>query len=249
MKIQPQIDALENLAALDAELLELDEELSQQSDALDKKKEQLLALDEAIGKDQAAIDEMERTRGELVQEARQMTVQLERSREKLSRCRTEREVNAAQREIEEVRKLYRDRELEIEKIQGFADQARTAMNEKTQQREVLASELGSSAGDVESRLGQLKGQADEKRKARKALVDKVPHALYRRYELIRKRRGSALAHTEDGTCSACHMRIVPMMYQQLLRGDEFQQCPSCNRILYYRAEAASPAEAESQSGA
>jgi predicted nucleic acid-binding Zn-ribbon protein len=40
------------------------------------------------------------------------------------------------------------------------------------------------------------------------------------------------------------MRLPPMAFQQLMRGDDFQQCPSCNRIIYYRAAEES---AESQS--
>jgi predicted nucleic acid-binding Zn-ribbon protein len=74
--------------------------------------------------------------------------------------------------------------------------------------------------------------------------------LYRRYEMIRKRKGTALAWTRDGTCSACHIRLQPMLFQKLLRADEFGQCPSCNRILYFRpaGQAEAETEAEGQSG-
>ena len=67
---------------------------------------------------------MERTRNDLSGELRQMSRQIERSREKLSRCRTEREANAAQRELEELRKLYRDREQDIERLEALIGQAR-----------------------------------------------------------------------------------------------------------------------------
>ena len=67
---------------------------------------QLDELEGRIAASRASVEQMERTRGELIQEARQISVQMERSREKLSRCRTEREANAAQREIEELRKIY-----------------------------------------------------------------------------------------------------------------------------------------------
>jgi uncharacterized protein len=60
--------------------------------------------------------------------------------------------------------------------------------------------------------------------------------LYRRYEMVRKRRGSAVAYTYGGTCSACHIAISPMMFQKLRRGEELDQCPSCQRILYFRID-------------
>ncbi|HVU04705.1 MAG TPA: C4-type zinc ribbon domain-containing protein [Polyangiaceae bacterium] len=235
MKIAPQIEALERLAALDAELLALDGVIGQEREALEKQKGQLQKLDEKIAGANASIAEMEKTRNELHAEARQMSAQMERSREKLARCRTEREVNAAQREVEELRKLYRDREVEVEKLSALVDQARAEADVTQKERDGIASQLGSTEGDVTTKLGQLEAEATGKRKTRGALIEKVQPVLFRRYETVRKRRGSAIAHTDaDGTCSECHMRIPPMQFQKMMRGDDFDQCPSCARIIYHR---------------
>ena len=45
----------------------------------------------------------------------------------------------------------------------------------------------------------------------------------------------AVAVTSDGSCAACHVRMPPMQFQRLLRREDFGQCPSCNRIIYFRA--------------
>jgi len=87
-----------------------------------------------------------------------------------------------------------------------------------------------------SRLSALEEAVAKERDQRKELVKVVPPVLYRRYEMVRKRRGSAVAYTYGGTCSACHMAINPMMFQKLRRGEDFDQCPSCQRILYFRTE-------------
>ena len=87
-------------------------------------------------------------------------------------------------------------------------------------------------------LASSEAKLAEKQREREALVAQGQARLYRRYELIRKRKGTALASTTDGTCSACHMRLQPMLFQKLLRAEEFGQCPSCNRILYFRVGAA-----------
>jgi predicted nucleic acid-binding Zn-ribbon protein len=234
VKIKAQIEALENLSSLDAEIQALEDELGVEREALGKKKLELEGLEAKLAASQTSVTEMERLRNELVAEARQMSVQMERSREKLARCRTEREVNAAQREIEELRKLYRDREQEVEKIQGLADQARSEMNGTKARRAEVAGELGENEGAVASKLRELETAAAAKYGVRDALVKNVQSTLYRRYEMIRKKRGSAIAHITGGICSGCHMRISPMAFQQLMRGDEFQQCPSCSRIIYFR---------------
>lgn len=248
MNLRAQIDALENLSKLDASIAKLEGELRREGEVLAQKKQQLKRLEERFESTRATVGDMDRTRGELLQDARHMSLQMDRSREKLARSRTEREVNAAQREIEELRKLYRDREVEIEKISGLAEQARVEMDGASSEREALLSELGATESELAVRLGALEQQVAAEREQRKELVKAVPPALYRRYELVRKRRGSAVAWTFQGTCSACHISISPMMFQRLRRGEDFDQCPSCQRILYYREEAAADegADADNQ---
>jgi uncharacterized protein len=232
--IQQQVELLESLAALDAELKELGDSLSRERESLSSKRTHLSSLDERFERGRRGIEEMERTRNDLQTELRQMGIQVEKSREKLSRCRTEREANAAQREVEELRKLYRDREIEIEKLATLLEQARGELAKVNTEREGVVGDLGATEGDTTSRLGDVEKVLASKEAERQALVSKVPAALYRRYEMIRKRKGTAIAATTDGTCSACHMRLQPMLFQKLMRGDEFGQCPSCNRILYFR---------------
>jgi hypothetical protein len=175
-----------------------------------------------------------------------MGIQVERSREKLARCRTEREANAAQREVEELRKLYRDREIELEKLDGLISQGRGEFEQVTEQHGAVSGELGSSEGESMTKIASSEEELTKKQSEREAIVQRIKPELYRRYEMIRKRKGTALAWTRDGTCSACHIRLQPMLFQKLLRADDFGQCPSCNRILYFRP--AGQAEAEGQSG-
>ncbi len=236
VKLKQQIEALERLAELDVGLTAVEEELKARRDVLNDKHLELKRLEEKFESTRASVGEMERMRGELMTEARQMSLQMDRSREKLARSRTEREVNAVQREIEELRKLYRDREIEVEKLNGLAEQVRVDMDGAGADRAALVGELGASEGALTTRMGELEQSLVEKRNRRQELVKAVPPVVYRRYEMIRKRRGSAVAHTTMGTCSACHMTISPMMFQQLRRADEFAQCPSCQRLLYYRPD-------------
>lgn len=234
MSIQAQIEALETLSDLDVELTHLESELDQERAALGTKREQVQMLDAKLQSIRASIAEMERVRNELIGEARQMSMQMERSREKLGRSRTEREVNAAQREVEELRKLFRDREVEGQKLVGLIDQAHQDEQQTVAERDAIAVELGESEGAVETRLRQLEKQSEERRQRRQEAAKQVPMVLYRRYEMIRQRRGTAIAHTERGTCSECHISLAPMMFQVLRRQESFDQCPSCNRIIYFK---------------
>jgi predicted nucleic acid-binding Zn-ribbon protein len=113
------------------------------------------------------------------------------------------------------------------------------------ERAALVGDLGANEGTLTTLMSELEESLAEKRTRRQELVKAVQPVLYRRYEMIRKRRGAAVAHTLLGTCSACHMTIPPMMLQQLRRADEFAQCPSCQRLLYYRPESENVDDSES----
>lgn len=243
MSIRDQIAALEELSAIDVELRRVEEQLDKQKSGLSGMRSEVESLEGRIKADRDTVAEMERTRSDLMGELRQMSTQIERSREKLGRARNEREVNAAQREVEELRKLHRDREEELERLNGAADQARAAIDDADKKRSALSSQLTGSADGIATSMGELETEKARLSADRARAVAKLPVVLYRRYESIRTRRPVAIAKTHDGTCLGCHLGVPPMMFQKMRRQQEFEQCPHCRRILYYiPPEAASSAD-------
>ncbi|MCL2448217.1 MAG: C4-type zinc ribbon domain-containing protein [Polyangiaceae bacterium] len=233
MSIPDQIRALEKLAQIDAELKEIQDALSQERSTLDGLKSGIAKLEDKVAGDRAALAAMDKSRGELIQDVRNMTQQLDHSREKLSRSRTEREANAAQRELEELRKLVRDREDEIGKVAADADAARQQIDATEADHRKLREELSAREGDISSNVGEAETKARAKSAEREAAVKALPPALYRRYDMIRSKRGTAIAQTTDGTCKACHMSLPPQLFHRLRREPTLEQCPSCNRIIYF----------------
>lgn len=251
MTISDQLEILKSLAVVDTALSGLLAELEAEGGALTAKKAQLEGLEAKVQRSEQSIGEMEHTRNELMLEIRQMSVQVSKSREKLSRCRTEREANAAQREVEELRKLYRDREVEIEKINALVEQARLEMEGTVKERDALRGELGESEGAVQSRLSELQAKTAQHQAEKDALVKGVKPQIFRRYEMIRKRRGSAVSAAVGSSCTECHIALPPMLFQQIMQAQEMIQCPSCNRILYYQEPSPTPPDgstADSQPG-
>ncbi|HUF47889.1 MAG TPA: C4-type zinc ribbon domain-containing protein [Vicinamibacterales bacterium] len=70
--------------------------------------------------------------------------------------------------------------------------------------------------------------------ARKGEVTAIEPPLLARYEqLLKGRKGVAVAAMKGETCSACFVRLRPHVAQQIRRNDAIHQCESCQRILYY----------------
>lgn len=233
MSIPDQIRALERLAQIDAELKELLERLSQERSTLEGLKSGIAKLDEKLFSDRAALASMDKMRGELVQDVRNMNQQLDHSREKLSRARTEREANAAQRELEELRKLLRDREDEIGKLTSSLDASQQQIDVTAEEHRRLVEDLSAREGDINSKVGDVQGKVGAKEAEREAATKAIPMVLFRRYEMIRSKRVTAIAQTTDGTCKACHMALPPQLFHRLRREPILEQCPSCHRIIYF----------------
>jgi predicted nucleic acid-binding Zn-ribbon protein len=86
-KLSQQIELLEALAIVDADIKRLDVQISEEQSQLSTLKSEQTRLDAKLGEGRSSAAEMQKTLGELVIEARQMSTQIDRSREKLSRAR------------------------------------------------------------------------------------------------------------------------------------------------------------------
>jgi uncharacterized protein len=227
------IRALEELAAMDAEVKALEEKLSEERGVLDSLNESLKKLDQKLQTDRGTVAAADKQRQELQIDIRTMTQQIEHSREKLNRSRTERESQAAQRELEELRKLVRDREEEIQRIEGETASVRSEVERTEGEHKRLSEELAAKEGDIQAKVSQLEADRTTRGGGRDSIVKRLPPALYRRYEMIRGRRGTAIAQTTDGTCNKCNMSLPPQLFHKLRREPLIEQCPSCNRIIYF----------------
>ena len=233
MSIPNQISALEELAAYDADIKVMDEQLANERSTLNGLKGSLKRLEDKMAADRVTVGAMDKQRNELIADVRQMMTQLDHSREKMNRARTERETNAVQRELEELRKLIRDREDEIGKLTTDSDAQRVTLEATEAEAKKIQDELNAREGDINSTLASLEKQRATKQGSRDEVVKRLPPVLYRRYDAVRARRGSGIAQTTDGTCKACNMSLPPQLFHRLRREPLLEQCPSCNRIIYY----------------
>lgn len=233
MNIRDQIPLLETLSEIDERVRVVEDELKLRRGGLAALRDEVAALSSTIDGARISIATMEKTRNELQIELRQMQSQVEKSREKMARSRNERETVAAQREQEELRRLVRDREDEVEKIEGLCERAKASVSESEARKTALTRELEGDAEGVAQSLAQRESERAELVVEREVAQKALPPTLYRRYESIRTRRPKAIASTHDGTCNGCHIAVPPMMFQKMMRQEEFEQCPNCRRLIYF----------------
>ena len=102
------------------------------------------------------------------------------------------------------------------------------MQKRTAELQEIIRKSTESIPLLEAELARLR----EQRVLMEAQVGQELLARYRR--LADARKGIALAEAKDELCSACHVRIRPQMYAELMRTENIHACDSCSRILFYR---------------
>ncbi len=230
MSIREQIPLLEQLSKLDQELRKLDEQLTKERKEIEDREAEARTLDARIERDSATLRDMERTRNEMATELRQQASHMEQSRERLGRSRNERESQAAQREVEEVRKLQRDREGDISRLDVALGAARTSVADAVAKRAAVGEQLTALLAAASTGLPAERASLEEQRGV---VTTQLPADLVRRYEVARQRRPVAVARAVNGTCNGCYLSLPPMLFQTLRKQDEFGTCPQCRRILFY----------------
>lgn len=179
---------------------------------------------------------------ELTNRRRILEGQVELNRSKLSRLKdqlmavkTNKEYTAMLHEIQLSEALIRGEEDKILELMEEMEGREQDLNEAEKQMLKRCAEIqediriaNESAPQLEIDLGKMKEE--------KALIESrvAPELLARYRRIADARKGVALAEAKDELCSACHVRIRPQMYADLLRTENIQSCDSCSRILFAR---------------
>lgn len=118
----------------------------------------------------------------------------------------------------------------MEEGETLARELKAAEAELKAQQAAVATEramLDAEAVTLQKRIGETTA-------SRGTLAGQLSPDVLRLFEHVaRQRKGLAVAEARDGTCSVCHVRMRPQVYNEVRRGEALIQCESCQRILYF----------------
>ena len=118
----------------------------------------------------------------------------------------------------------------MEEAETLTRELKAAEADLKSQQAAIAAERGT----LDTEAATLRGRVDETVKARGGVAAQLQPDTLRLFEHVaRQRKGQAVAEARDGTCSVCHVRMRPQIYNEVRRGETLIQCESCQRILYF----------------
>lgn len=229
---EAQLAHLCELQEIDLNLHKLQEEL----DSLPEKAKDLLTAFEAVKTEldgvKAELAEVEHAKRTDETELTDSTEHLRNREAKLYAIKTNKEYQAALKEISEGKRLNREREDRIlqhmEKIESLTQKI-TQLNTEFADKE---SAWGAKRDELAKVETELKRKIEEDGSRRPAIAEKIDKALLRKYDFVRQRYAEAMADASGGVCKRCSTRIPPQLYNEVLKKIDLKVCPSCQRLLF-----------------
>jgi uncharacterized protein len=159
-------------------------------------------------------------------------------RMRITRIRNDKELGLAKREVELLKEETGTLETELVAVMEQVESSTAKLQGLESELARLTVERDAEVDQQREKLAHLTGEIDRERASRTALVQNVDNELCRKYEMIFSRRGGlAVVEVRGGICQGCRMRVPPQLYNEIQRNAQVILCPSCQRMLFWRAEA------------
>jgi len=233
--LNEEIVQLTLLQVIDHELDSIDSEIQGEQEALEKRSADLSARGEAVAKLEGKIENLEKERRTLDMEAADEMAHVKDRQSKMMQVQTGREQAALLKEIEDGKKGVKEKE---EKIVAIMEEAESLTTEVEELKNLLKGEtelLQNETEKVKKNIEKILKGKKSKEKKREAQAKNLRAPLLKKYDTLRQHRdGLAVVNVLQGVCQGCFMAIPPQRYNVLLRGDEYFDCPTCQRIMYHQ---------------
>jgi predicted nucleic acid-binding Zn-ribbon protein len=231
--MNPDLERLIRLQRAESELRRVEGELQE----IPRQKAE---LEDALGRERGRLDASREALGQCQKARRQHEADLQdleskRSRYKgqLMEVKTNKEYTAMLHEIEGVERDIRTRE---DQILEEMERSEALTAEVKAEEEAFQSAEGKARGggrSLEVRARALEEERGRLAQERDAIAATVGADVLELFQRVARLRGVGVAEAKEGMCQVCHVKLRLQMYAELKHNEEIQQCPACNRILYY----------------
>lgn len=235
--LKSQLALLKSLQEIDVILHQIERDLNSIPIKLEEAGYGLKSLKQEIIQKEAQKETLEKQKKSAELDIEAEFSRLKERETKLYAIKTNKEYQAAIKEIADAKQSNKDRE---DTLLGLMEKIDTLAQEITQLSEGIAdkekafaeaeAEIRKNEGSLKSERDRLAAQSTEEAKA-------VEPKVLREYRFIQKKFSDALALTSNGICLGCNKRVPPQVYIELQKWKELIECPNCHRILFYQEEA------------
>ena len=234
--MRAQIDILAALQIVDREIREhaavkhgLLGELHEKQRFIQERKQEIEALAAAC----AAKEKLRQEKERLLHDESQKATD---KRMRMNRIKNVKELQALQREIDQIRQSNGEAEEELLNMMVEIDGLKGEIKAKQETLLAAQQDWQQKQEALQAQIAAIDQAADKASIRRQGIAEEIDATLMSRYELIFSRRGgTAVVEVTGGICQGCYMNIPPQLWNEIIRSEKVNLCPSCQRILHYKA--------------
>jgi predicted nucleic acid-binding Zn-ribbon protein len=162
----------------------------------------------------------------------------------MNRIKNTKELQALQREIDLIRQSNGEIEEDLIKVYEEIDRIKAELKVKEEEAATMQTEWQQNHEAMQTKISGIDQLVSEAATLRKTIASQITGELISRYELLFARRGgTAVVEVTGGICQGCYMNIPPQLWNEIIRNEKINLCPSCQRMLYYKPSAQQEKEA------
>jgi predicted nucleic acid-binding Zn-ribbon protein len=232
--LRAQLERLVALQIVDLKIQEMErvkEEIPQRIASLE---EEFRKEEESVQAERTELEKLQKERPQKEKDLEEEIDRVKKAEARVFEIKTNKEYQAVLKEIDNAKKLNRQREEEIlgilerlEDMQNHLGKGEKSLEARRREYQRQVAELKQKAASFDEEMAGEVRQREEQEKA-------IPQDLLSKYHmLLEKRQGVAVARVINGVCQACNMNLRPQLYIELQKQDTLIACPNCNRILFW----------------
>lgn len=240
--MEKQLDKLVRLAAFDAKIAGLQEELGKIPAAVEVLRGKYLAVEKALEEAKEELSSMQKERRKAEGDLDGHIEKIRKLNHQTSLVKTNKEYQALLGEIENQKKEqdgYEERILELmERSTEYEQRIGVAEGEVREARALFEREEALLQAEGE----KLKKELQAIENSREELMAGINPENIQTYSRVKNLRGDSVAEVREEICLGCRVSIPPQKYADVITSDEPQTCSRCQRILYFRKDRQAPAK-------
>jgi uncharacterized protein len=230
--LRDQLKALEALQTIDVQIAELMRGGEEHPRKLAELESQLGAARGAVEVERTRLAEIERQKKALEEQLAADKDKVKKWEARLTEQRSTREYSALAREIDIAKKQNETAAEEVVELARQAESMRGVVAERETSFKTAEGAIVGQMQTIRSQMAAIDGRRKNLMEKRAEAAKSVPPAVLRKYDVIQKKRTTAIVPVEGGACRGCHMNVPPQMNNELRATGRIDTCPSCFRMIY-----------------
>ncbi len=236
--LREQLETLAVLQGIDLEVKEHKTARTERLDEIERSEGEIARLAAEVKTLRKAWEDKEGVRKAKEQTISDASRKVTDKRMRMSQIKNIKELQALQREIGAIKESNAIVEEELIEVMTDLEAQEGVLKQKEDELTALRNDWNEKKGPLREQIAEIDQKIDQTREARDATASRLSDDLMGKYELLFDRRGgTAVVALSSAICQACYMNLPPQLWNDVLRNERVNLCPSCQRILFYNPPA------------